>query len=64
MGQFASRAGEKLQFALDKFGISIKDFVVGDFGSSTGGFVDCLLQAGAKVIGPIPHFWKRFFFKI
>ena len=47
---FASRAGEKLQFALDKFNISVDGLTVADFGSSTGGFVDCLLQNGAKKV--------------
>ncbi len=48
MGKFASRAGEKLEFALDEFGISVEGLVVADFGCSTGGFVDCLLQRGVK----------------
>src|SRR3990170_1047011 len=47
MANFVSRAGEKLQFALDSFKISVKDLICADFGSSTGGFVDCLLQNGA-----------------
>jgi 23S rRNA (cytidine1920-2'-O)/16S rRNA (cytidine1409-2'-O)-methyltransferase len=47
---FVSRAGNKLQFALEEFNISVKDFVCADFGSSTGGFVDCLLQNGAKKV--------------
>jgi len=50
MAQFVSRAGEKLQFALDKFNFSVKGLVVADFGSSTGGFVDCLIQNGAKKV--------------
>lgn len=50
MANFVSRAGEKLQFALDNFKVSVKDLVVADFGSSTGGFVDCLLQRGAKKV--------------
>lgn len=50
MANFVSRAGEKLQFALDKFNISVNGLTVADFGSSTGGFVDCLLQNGAKKI--------------
>ncbi|AKM83130.1 hypothetical protein A2422_03875 [Candidatus Woesebacteria bacterium RIFOXYC1_FULL_31_51] len=50
MGQFVSRAGEKLQFALDTFNFSPKDLIVADFGSSTGGFVDCLLFNGAKKV--------------
>ncbi|HCR35977.1 hypothetical protein A2130_00430 [Candidatus Woesebacteria bacterium GWC2_33_12] len=50
MSNFVSRAGEKLQFALQTFKTDVKDFVVADFGSSTGGFVDCLLQNGAKKV--------------
>src|SRR3990167_2264043 len=45
---YASRAGEKLEHGLKNFNISVADLVCADFGSSTGGFVDCLLQAGAK----------------
>ncbi len=48
MGQFVSRAGEKLDFALDAFNIKAKGLVCADFGSSTGGFVDCLLTRGAR----------------
>lgn len=47
MNNFVSRAGEKLQFALDSFKISVKDLVCADFGASTGGFTDCMLQNGA-----------------
>lgn len=50
MNQFVSRAGDKLQFALNTFKINITDLVVADFGSSTGGFVDCLLQNEAKKV--------------
>lgn len=50
MKKFVSRAGEKLQFALDEFGISVKGKTCADFGSSTGGFVDCLLTNGAKKV--------------
>ncbi len=50
MSGFASRSGEKLQFALDHFKLSVKDLIIADFGSSTGGFVDCLLQNGAKMV--------------
>lgn len=48
--QFVSRAGEKLCFALSHFKISVVDLIAADFGSSTGGFVDCLLQNGAKKV--------------
>ncbi len=47
---FASRAGEKLAFALEYFQVDVKGKVCADFGSSTGGFVDALGQAGATKI--------------
>ncbi len=47
MPTFASRAGEKLQHALKEFSVDVTNLVCADFGSSTGGFVDCLLQNGA-----------------
>lgn len=47
---FVSRAGEKLQFALKSFDISVQGLICADFGSSTGGFVDCLLQNGASKV--------------
>lgn len=50
MNMFVSRAGEKLQFAIDQFKFNVKNLTVADFGSSTGGFVDCLLQNGVKKI--------------
>ena len=43
-GKYVSRGGEKLEAALERFSIEYKDKTVADFGSSTGGFVDCLLQ--------------------
>lgn len=46
--QFVSRGGHKLQTALDHFGINPSGWVCADVGASTGGFTDCLLQAGAK----------------
>lgn len=47
---FVSRAGEKLEFALDNFEVDVKGKIVADFGSSTGGFVDCLLSRGAEKV--------------
>jgi 23S rRNA (cytidine1920-2'-O)/16S rRNA (cytidine1409-2'-O)-methyltransferase len=45
---FVSRAGEKLAKALEIFAVEVKDLVCVDLGASTGGFTDCLLQAGAQ----------------
>lgn len=48
--KFASRAGEKLDCALAQFQIAVSDLVCADLGSDRGGFVDCLLQHGAKKV--------------
>ena len=48
--RFVSRGGEKLVAALERFPIRIKGRVCLDGGISTGGFTDCLLQYGAKLI--------------
>ena len=45
--KFASRAGRKLEGALDDFSIDAAGQVCLDIGASTGGFTDCLLQRGA-----------------
>ena len=45
---YVSRGGVKLAGALDAFGIDPSDITAADFGSSTGGFTDCLLQRGAR----------------
>jgi 23S rRNA (cytidine1920-2'-O)/16S rRNA (cytidine1409-2'-O)-methyltransferase len=47
---YVSRGGVKLELALKEFGIKVKDKIVLDVGSSTGGFTDCLLQHGAKKV--------------
>ncbi|MEJ6483883.1 TlyA family RNA methyltransferase [Nostoc punctiforme UO1] len=47
---FVSRGGEKLSKALSVFAIPVTDRICLDGGISTGGFTDCLLQAGAKQV--------------
>jgi 23S rRNA (cytidine1920-2'-O)/16S rRNA (cytidine1409-2'-O)-methyltransferase len=50
--RYVSRAGAKLEHALRDTGIDPRGLTVLDLGMSTGGFADCLLQAGAaRVIG-------------
>lgn len=44
---YVSRGGLKLKAALDAFPVQPKGKVCLDVGASTGGFTDCLLQAGA-----------------
>ena len=55
--RFVSRGGEKLEGAFTLWGgleslekLDVLDRVCLDVGSSTGGFTDCLLQHGAKMV--------------
>ena len=45
--RFVSRGGEKLEAALEAFGMDVTGLICADVGASTGGFTDCLLQRGA-----------------
>ena len=48
--RYVSRGGDKLSQALDHFGIDVQGRITLDVGCSTGGFTDCLLQRGAKLV--------------
>ena len=48
--KYVSRGGLKLEKALNEFNISLKDKIMCDIGSSTGGFSDCAIQNGVKEI--------------
>jgi 23S rRNA (cytidine1920-2'-O)/16S rRNA (cytidine1409-2'-O)-methyltransferase len=48
--RYVSRGGLKLEAALKLVGLSVEGFACLDVGQSTGGFTDCLLQAGAKSV--------------
>ena len=45
---YVGRGGIKLAHALRAFGLSVEGLTALDVGASTGGFTDCLLQAGAR----------------
>ena len=47
---FVSRGGLKLDWAIKEFKIDLKDKICIDMGASTGGFSDCMLQNGAKLV--------------
>jgi 23S rRNA (cytidine1920-2'-O)/16S rRNA (cytidine1409-2'-O)-methyltransferase len=49
-GLYVSRGGQKLKFALERFGISVAGRTAADLGASTGGFTDCLLKHGAAKV--------------
>lgn len=48
--KYVSRGGEKLERALEAFGLDVRGLVAADIGASTGGFTDCLLQHGASKV--------------
>jgi 23S rRNA (cytidine1920-2'-O)/16S rRNA (cytidine1409-2'-O)-methyltransferase len=48
--RYVGRGGLKLEAALDAFAIDVQNAVALDIGASTGGFTDCLLQRGAKLV--------------
>ncbi len=48
--RFVSRGGEKLQAFLTQFAVDLRGAQVLDVGASTGGFTDCVLQAGAASV--------------
>ncbi|GIN73523.1 TlyA family rRNA (cytidine-2'-O)-methyltransferase [Bacillus sp. J14TS2] len=47
---YVSRGGLKLEKALTEFQLTVQDKVMLDIGASTGGFTDCALQNGAKMV--------------
>lgn len=47
---YVSRGGLKLEKAIHTFDISLDGKIVIDIGASTGGFTDCSLQNGAKLV--------------
>lgn len=47
---FVSRGGFKLDKAVKEFELDLKDKICIDAGASTGGFTDCMLQNGAKLV--------------
>ena len=51
---YVSRGGLKLEAALKHFHLDVRGAVCADIGASTGGFTDCLLQAGACLLYTSP----------
>ena len=48
--RFVGRGGDKLAGALDALDLDVAGRIAVDVGASTGGFTDCLLQAGARLV--------------
>ena len=61
---FVSRGGLKLNEALKAFQVDVAQKICMDVGASTGGFTDCLLQAGAKKVYAIDVGYGQFAWKL
>lgn len=48
--RFVSRAGLKIEHAIDEFGLDVTNWRCADFGCNVGGFTDCLLGRGAASV--------------
>lgn len=48
--KYVGRGGLKLEKAVDKFNIELNGKICIDVGASTGGFTDCMLQKGARLV--------------
>ena len=62
--QYVSRGGRKLRGALDAFGFDPEGLRCIDVGCSTGGFTDCLLQAGAAHVAAVDVGYGDFAWKL
>ena len=48
--RYVSRGGLKLEKAMSLWPIDLRDRICADIGASTGGFTDCMLQNGARLV--------------
>ena len=61
---YVSRGGFKLEKAIKKFDINLKDKVCMDIGASTGGFTDCMLQNHASKVFSVDVGYGQFAWKL
>lgn len=61
---FVSRGGLKLRHALQQFGVNVMGKICLDVGASTGGFTDCLLQAGASRVYAVDVGYNQLDYKL
>ncbi|MCH2146880.1 MAG: hypothetical protein MK073_03585 [Phycisphaerales bacterium] len=61
---YVSRAGLKLEHALDTFEFDVNGLICADLGSNIGGFSDCLLQRGAQKLYAVDTGYGTFAWKL
>jgi 23S rRNA (cytidine1920-2'-O)/16S rRNA (cytidine1409-2'-O)-methyltransferase len=61
---YVSRGGLKLRHALAAFNLNPSGLTCADLGCSTGGFTDCLLQAGATTVHAVDTAYGQFAWKL
>lgn len=57
--RYVSRGGFKLERALEHWSIDLHGLDCVDIGASTGGFTDCMLQAGARSVLAVDTGWGQ-----
>lgn len=62
--KYVGRGGFKLEAALDHFAIDPSGLVCVDIGASTGGFTDCLLQRGARLVHAVDVGHSQFHWRL
>ena len=62
--KYVSRGGLKLEKAMANFGISLDGKICMDIGACTGGFIDCMLQNGAKKVYSVDVGYGQFAWKL
>ncbi len=61
---YVSRAGLKLEHALDTFNVDVSGLACADLGCNIGGFSDCLLQRGAARLYAVDTGYGTFAWKL
>lgn len=62
--RYVGRGGYKLEKALETFDTTVADKIVVDIGASTGGFTDCALQNGARLVYAIDVGYNQLAWKL
>lgn len=62
--RYVGRGGIKLEHAIAFWNLPVEDAVMLDAGSSTGGFTDCLLQHGARLVHAVDVGWNQLDYRL